>query len=173
MNWRAAASPMCPSSRLGEFTPLQSFDFSEVATRLGANPMQAARAWLLYRAPNILLIPGNSSIAQLHENLAAAELALTERPSPSWRNSLKSSSASASRPCYGDQRRAKEERQCNVCSGHQRTMEGLYAGLIVLQLLDLLVVANGPAVIAKKLLGAAVAARWMAGLSLSTANHIL
>ena len=67
-----------PFFPLGGFTPLQSLTLSEVATRLGATPMPVALAWLLYRAPNILLIPGTSSIAHLHENLAAAELALTD-----------------------------------------------------------------------------------------------
>jgi aryl-alcohol dehydrogenase-like predicted oxidoreductase len=67
-----------PFFPLGGFTPLQSSTISEVATRLGATPMQVALAWLLHRAPNILLIPGTSSIAHLHENLAAAELALTD-----------------------------------------------------------------------------------------------
>ena len=67
-----------PFFPLGGFTPLQSSTLSEVATRLDATPMQVALAWLLHRAPNILLIPGTSSIAHLHENLAAAELALTD-----------------------------------------------------------------------------------------------
>ena len=67
-----------PFFPLGGFTPLQSSILSEVATQLGATPMQTALAWLLHRAPNILLIPGTSSIAHLHENLAAAELALPE-----------------------------------------------------------------------------------------------
>jgi pyridoxine 4-dehydrogenase len=67
-----------PFFPLGGFTPLQSSTLSEVATRLGAAPMQVALAWLLHRAPNILLIPGTSSIAHLHENLAAAELALRD-----------------------------------------------------------------------------------------------
>jgi pyridoxine 4-dehydrogenase len=67
-----------PFFPLGGFTPLQSSTLSEVATRLGATPMQVALAWLLHRAPNILLIPGTSSIAHLYENLAAAELALTD-----------------------------------------------------------------------------------------------
>ena len=67
-----------PFFPLGGFTPLQSSTLSEVATRLGSNPMQVALAWLLHRAPNILLIPGTSSIAHLHENLAAAELTLTD-----------------------------------------------------------------------------------------------
>ena len=52
-----------PFFPLGGFTPLQSSTLSQVATRLGATPMQVALAWLLHRAPNILLIPGTSSIA--------------------------------------------------------------------------------------------------------------
>jgi pyridoxine 4-dehydrogenase len=67
-----------PFFPLGGFTPLQSSTLSEVAAQLGATPMQTALAWLLYRAPNILLIPGTSSIGHLHENLAAAELALPD-----------------------------------------------------------------------------------------------
>ena len=49
-----------------------------VAAKLGATPMQVALAWLLKRAPNILLIPGTSSVEHLHENLAAANLVLSE-----------------------------------------------------------------------------------------------
>jgi pyridoxine 4-dehydrogenase len=67
-----------PFFPLGGFTPLQSSTLSEVAAQLAATPMQTALAWLLYRAPNILLIPGTSSIDHLHENLAAAELALPD-----------------------------------------------------------------------------------------------
>ena len=67
-----------PFFPLGGFTPLQSSTLSEVATRLGATTMQLALAWLLHRAPNILLIPGTSSIGHLLENLAAAELSLTD-----------------------------------------------------------------------------------------------
>jgi pyridoxine 4-dehydrogenase len=67
-----------PFFPLGGFTPLQSSTLSEVATEIGATPMQTALAWLLHRAPNILLIPGTSSIGHLHENLAAAELALRD-----------------------------------------------------------------------------------------------
>ena len=67
-----------PFFPLGGFTPLQSSTLSQVATRLGATPMQVALAWLLHRAPNILLIPGTSSIVHLHENLAAVELTLTD-----------------------------------------------------------------------------------------------
>jgi aryl-alcohol dehydrogenase-like predicted oxidoreductase len=67
-----------PFFPLGGFTPLQSSTLSAVAARLGATPMQVALAWLLRRAPNVLLIPGTSSLAHLHENLAAAELALPD-----------------------------------------------------------------------------------------------
>jgi aryl-alcohol dehydrogenase-like predicted oxidoreductase len=67
-----------PFFPLGGFSPLQSATLSGVADRLGATPMQVALAWLLRRAPNILLIPGTSSVAHLRENLAAAELALPD-----------------------------------------------------------------------------------------------
>lgn len=67
-----------PFFPLGGFTPLQSSTLSEVAAELGATPMQTALAWLLRRAPNILLIPGTSSLAHLRENLRAAELKLTD-----------------------------------------------------------------------------------------------
>lgn len=65
-----------PFFPLGGFTPLQSTALSDVAKRLGATPMQVALAWLLQRSPNILLIPGTSSIAHLRENLAATDLKL-------------------------------------------------------------------------------------------------
>jgi pyridoxine 4-dehydrogenase len=65
-----------PFFPLGGFTPLQSSSLSTIAERLGATPMQVALAWLLRRAPNILLIPGTSSILHLRENLAAADLDL-------------------------------------------------------------------------------------------------
>jgi pyridoxine 4-dehydrogenase len=65
-----------PYFPLGGFTPLQSTILTEVAQRLGAAPMQVALAWLLRRSPNILLIPGTSSLAHLRENLAAAALDL-------------------------------------------------------------------------------------------------
>jgi pyridoxine 4-dehydrogenase len=65
-----------PYFPLGGFTPLQSSTLSDVAARLGAKPMRVALAWLLRRAPNILLIPGTSSVAHLRENLAAAECTL-------------------------------------------------------------------------------------------------
>ncbi|WP_422031159.1 aldo/keto reductase family oxidoreductase [Reyranella sp.] len=67
-----------PFFPLGGFTPLQSSTLSEVAAELSATPMQVALAWLLRRAPNILLIPGTSSVAHLHENLHAADLELTD-----------------------------------------------------------------------------------------------
>ncbi|TGT73016.1 aldo/keto reductase family oxidoreductase [bacterium M00.F.Ca.ET.159.01.1.1] len=66
-----------PFFPLGGFSPLQSSTLSNVAERLGATPMQVALAWLLQRSPNILLIPGTSSVAHLRENLAAAELELS------------------------------------------------------------------------------------------------
>lgn len=65
-----------PYFPLGGFSPLQSSTLSGVAGRLGATPMQVALAWLLRRAPNLLLIPGTSSVAHLRENLAAADLDL-------------------------------------------------------------------------------------------------
>jgi pyridoxine 4-dehydrogenase len=67
-----------PFFPLGGFTPLQSDALSSVAADLGATPMQVALAWLLQRAPNILLIPGTSSMQHLHENIAAASLVLSE-----------------------------------------------------------------------------------------------
>jgi pyridoxine 4-dehydrogenase len=72
---RIAYVPFFP---LGGFTPLQSSTLSAVAQRLGATPMQVALAWLLRRAPNILVIPGTSSLAHLRENLAAADLRLPD-----------------------------------------------------------------------------------------------
>ncbi|MBZ9723859.1 aldo/keto reductase family oxidoreductase [Mesorhizobium sp. CO1-1-11] len=65
-----------PFFPLGGFTPLQSSTLADVAQKLGATPMQVALAWLLQRSPNILLIPGTSSVGHLRENLAAAELKL-------------------------------------------------------------------------------------------------
>jgi len=66
-----------PFFPLGGFTPLQSSTLSAVAGRLEATPMQVALAWLLHRSPNILLIPGTSTVAHLRENLAAAQLTLS------------------------------------------------------------------------------------------------
>ncbi|MBK5960103.1 oxidoreductase [Rhodoplanes elegans] len=70
--------PYVPFFPLGGFTPLQSSTLDTVAKQLGATPMQVALAWLLRRAPNILLIPGTSSLAHLRENLAAAALHLPD-----------------------------------------------------------------------------------------------
>lgn len=67
-----------PFFPLGGFTPLQSSTLNDVAKRLSATPMQVALAWLLRRAPNILLIPGTSSVAHLRENLATADLVLPD-----------------------------------------------------------------------------------------------
>lgn len=69
--------PYVPFFPLGGFTPLQSSVLSQVAEELGATPMQVALAWLLQRAPNVLLIPGTSSVAHLQQNLAVAEMHLT------------------------------------------------------------------------------------------------
>jgi pyridoxine 4-dehydrogenase len=71
-----AGIPYVPYFPLGGFAPLQSAALSEVAASLGATPMQVALAWLLHRSPNILLIPGTSSVGHLRENLAVAELVL-------------------------------------------------------------------------------------------------
>lgn len=67
-----------PFFPLGGFTPLQSSTLSEVAVAIGATPTQIALAWLLRRAPNMLLIPGTSSIAHLRENLSVAAIQLPE-----------------------------------------------------------------------------------------------
>ena len=67
-----------PYFPLGGFSPLQSGELNTVAARLGTTPMAVALAWLLQRSPNILLIPGTSSIAHLRENISGAELALSE-----------------------------------------------------------------------------------------------
>jgi len=62
-----------PFFPLGGFTPIQSSVLSKVAQTIGATPMQVALAWLLHRAPNILLIPGTSSLGHLRENMQAAQ----------------------------------------------------------------------------------------------------
>jgi pyridoxine 4-dehydrogenase len=74
----AADIAYVPFFPLGGFSPLQSAALSAVAAELSATPMQVALAWLLQRSPNILLIPGTSSVAHLHENLAAASLVLPD-----------------------------------------------------------------------------------------------
>jgi aryl-alcohol dehydrogenase-like predicted oxidoreductase len=66
-----------PYFPLGGFTPLQSSELDQVAAELQVTPMAVAQAWLLHRSPNILLIPGTSSVAHLRENLAAASLQLS------------------------------------------------------------------------------------------------
>ena len=67
-----------PYFPLGGFTPLQSEELNAVATRLGATPMAVALAWLVQRSPNILLIPGTSSVAHLRDNITGAALTLSE-----------------------------------------------------------------------------------------------
>jgi len=67
-----------PFFPLGGFTPIQSSALSSAAQRLGVTPKQLALAWLLRRSPNILLIPGTSSLAHLRENLAVADLHLPD-----------------------------------------------------------------------------------------------
>ena len=68
--------PYVPFFPLGGFTPLQSTTLSDVARRLDATPMQVALGWLLQRSPNLLLIPGTSSVAHLRENLASVDVVL-------------------------------------------------------------------------------------------------
>ncbi|MFC4314501.1 aldo/keto reductase family oxidoreductase [Steroidobacter flavus] len=72
----AARTAYVPFFPLGGFSPLQSDELASVAIQLSATPMQVALAWLLQRSPNILLIPGTSSVEHLRENLAAAHLRL-------------------------------------------------------------------------------------------------
>lgn len=67
-----------PYFPLGGFTPLQSETLAQVASRVGAAPLPVALAWLLRRAPNILLIPGTSSATHLRENIAGAGLSLSD-----------------------------------------------------------------------------------------------
>ena len=74
----AAGIAYVPFFPLGGFSPLQSAQLSSLAAQIGATPMQVALAWLLRRAPNILLIPGTSSVAHLRENLAAAQIKLSD-----------------------------------------------------------------------------------------------
>jgi pyridoxine 4-dehydrogenase len=72
-----AGTAYVPFFPLGGFSPLQSATLSQVAAALNSTPMQVALAWLLLRAPNILLIPGTSSLAHLHQNIAAGNLRLS------------------------------------------------------------------------------------------------
>jgi len=74
----AAGIAYVPFFPLGGFAPLQSASLSGIAERVGATPMQVALAWLLRRSPNILLIPGTSSVAHLRQNLDVAKIDLTD-----------------------------------------------------------------------------------------------
>jgi pyridoxine 4-dehydrogenase len=74
----AQGTAYVPYFPLGGFSPLQSGELDTVAARLGTTPMAVALAWLLQRSPNILLIPGTSSIAHLRENISGAGLTLSE-----------------------------------------------------------------------------------------------
>lgn len=67
-----------PYFPLGGFSPVQSDELDEIAARLDARPMAVALAWLLHRSPNILLIPGTSSVAHLRENIAGTGLVLSD-----------------------------------------------------------------------------------------------
>ena len=67
-----------PFFPLGGFSPIQSTGLSALAVEAGATPMQLALAWLLHRAPNILLIPGTSSVEHLRQNLATGTLSLDD-----------------------------------------------------------------------------------------------
>ncbi|WP_336277961.1 aldo/keto reductase family oxidoreductase [Cronobacter dublinensis] len=74
----AAGIAYVPFFPLGGFSPLQSSTLENIAAQLSATPMQVALAWLLHRAPNILLIPGTGSVAHFHENSTATELTLSQ-----------------------------------------------------------------------------------------------
>jgi aryl-alcohol dehydrogenase-like predicted oxidoreductase len=74
----AAGIAYVPFFPLGGFSPIQSEGLAAIAAEVGATPMQLALAWLLHRSPNILLIPGTSSVAHLRQNLAAGEIALDD-----------------------------------------------------------------------------------------------
>jgi aryl-alcohol dehydrogenase-like predicted oxidoreductase len=86
--------PYVPFFPLGGFSPLQSSVLDSVAASLQAKPMQVALAWLLQRSPNILLIPGTSSVAHLRENLAAASMELPADAIAQLNRIAKGSSAS-------------------------------------------------------------------------------
>ena len=86
--------PYVPFFPLGGFTPLQSSVLDSVAASLQAKPMQVALAWLLQRSPNILLIPGTSSVAHVRENLAAATMELSSDAIAQLDEIVKGSSAS-------------------------------------------------------------------------------
>jgi aryl-alcohol dehydrogenase-like predicted oxidoreductase len=86
--------PYVPFFPLGGFSPLQSSVLDSVAASIQAKPMQVALAWLLQRSPNILLIPGTSSVAHLRENLAAATMELSQDAIGELNDIEKGSSAS-------------------------------------------------------------------------------
>jgi pyridoxine 4-dehydrogenase len=88
--------PYVPFFPLGGFTPLQSSVLDSVAVSLQTKSMQVALAWLLQRSPNILLIPGTSSVAHLRENLAAATMELPSDAIGHFDEIVKRSSASVS-----------------------------------------------------------------------------
>jgi pyridoxine 4-dehydrogenase len=85
-----------PFFPLGGFTPLQSDKLNTAATSLNATPMQVALAWLLHCAPNMLLIPGTSSVGHLHENLEAATLRIPAETLADLDSIVASASASVS-----------------------------------------------------------------------------
>ena len=125
----AAGSAYVPFFPLGGFTPLQSTALSDVARRLGVTPMQAALAWLLKRAPNMLLIPGTSSLDHLRENLAAADLELPGDEVESagsdcerCRAGLTPFSASPSRSSRADGSSGRSERTARTASAHGSTI---------------------------------------------------
>ncbi len=90
----AQGIPYVPFFPLGGFSPLQSSILDSAAASLHATPVQVALAWLLERSPNILLIPGTSSVSHLRENLAAATLQIP----PQTLAELDSIGASAAQP---------------------------------------------------------------------------
>ena len=88
-----------PFFPLGGFTPLQSTVLDQVAASLQATPMQVALAWLLQRSPNILLIPGTSSMKHLRENLSAASLRLSPNVIAQF-NSIGAKAMPAAQPAH-------------------------------------------------------------------------
>ncbi len=87
-----------PFFPLGGFTPLQAQELNEVAAMLDATPMQVALAWLLQRSPNILLIPGTSSVAHLRE---ISPLQRLPSPPEHWRSWIASAVDGVNSPLYG------------------------------------------------------------------------
>ena len=91
--------PYVPFFPLGGFTPLQSSELDQVAASLDSTPMQVALAWLLHRSPNILTIPGTSSVGHLRENLAAAALELPAEALATL-DSIAATAKAAGRPAH-------------------------------------------------------------------------